>query len=74
MTRIPRLILICSWIYLSSVTDYVTGETMLEFYQQTGKMAPGSRLRQLSETLSEQAAKVYKLYQVDIDPKWFPGF
>lgn len=47
---------------------------MLEFYQQTGKMALGSRLRQLSETLSEQAAKVYKLYQVDIDPKWFPVF
>ena len=47
---------------------------MLEIYQQTGKMALGSRLRQLSETLSEQVAKVYKLYEVDIDPKWFPVF
>lgn len=47
---------------------------MLEIYQQTGKMALGSRLKQLSETLSEQAAKVYALYEVKLDPKWFPVF
>lgn len=35
-------------------------------------MAIGSRLRQLSETLAEQAANVYQLYGVAIDPKWFP--
>ncbi len=47
---------------------------MLEIYQQTGKMALGSRLKQLSEALAEQAAKVYKLYEVELDPKWFPVF
>ncbi|GJM14278.1 MAG: hypothetical protein DHS20C12_26810 [Pseudohongiella sp.] len=47
---------------------------MLRIYEETGKMALGSRLRQLSETLAEQAARVYQLYEVDIDPKWFPVF
>ena len=28
----------------------------------------------MSETLAEEAAKVYKLYEVDLDPKWFPVF
>jgi len=47
---------------------------MLEIYRKAGKMALGSRLRQLSETLAEQAANVYQLYGVDVDPKWFPVF
>lgn len=47
---------------------------MLKLYQNTGKMALGSRLKQLSEMLAEQAARVYELYQVDLDPKWFPVF
>ncbi len=47
---------------------------MLELYRQTGKMALGSRLRQLGEQLAEQAARVYPLYGVTIDPKWFPVF
>lgn len=47
---------------------------MLKIYEETGKMALGSRLRQLSETLAEQAARAYELYEVDIDPKWFPVF
>ena len=47
---------------------------MLELYRQTGKRALGSRLRQLSETLGEQAARAYRLYDGAIDPKWFPVF
>jgi len=47
---------------------------MLKIYEQTGTMALGSRLRQLSESLAEQAARVYELYDVRIDPKWFPVF
>lgn len=47
---------------------------MLKLYEETGKMALGSRLKQLSEALAEQAAKVYELYEVDLDPKWFPVF
>ena len=47
---------------------------MLQLYENAGKMALGSRLKQLSEMLAEQSAKVYELYEVDLDPKWFPVF
>ncbi|MGY4539508.1 GNAT superfamily N-acetyltransferase/DNA-binding MarR family transcriptional regulator [Mucilaginibacter sp. UYNi724] len=46
----------------------------MEFYNQTGKMALGSRLRRLSELITEQAGKVYGLYDIDMQPKWFPVF
>jgi DNA-binding MarR family transcriptional regulator/GNAT superfamily N-acetyltransferase len=46
----------------------------MEFYNKTGKMALGSRLRRLSELVTEQAAQVYKLYNIDMNPKWFPVF
>ena len=47
---------------------------MNNFYNKTGKMALGSRLRRLSELFTEQAGKVYELYNVDMHPKWFPVF
>ena len=46
----------------------------MDFYALTGKMALGSRLRRLSEQMTEQAAGIYDLYQVDLQPKWFPVF
>lgn len=46
----------------------------MNFYDKTGKMALGSRLRRLSETITEQAAQVYALYNVDMKPKWFPVY
>jgi DNA-binding MarR family transcriptional regulator/predicted N-acetyltransferase YhbS len=46
----------------------------MDFYELTGKMALGSRLRRLSEQMTEQAAGIYDLYQVDLQPKWFPVF
>ncbi|HLZ86406.1 MAG TPA: bifunctional helix-turn-helix transcriptional regulator/GNAT family N-acetyltransferase [Puia sp.] len=46
----------------------------MDFYDRTGKMALGSRLRRLSEQMTEQAAAIYQLYQVDLQPKWFPVF
>ncbi|MBN8855819.1 MAG: MarR family transcriptional regulator [Sphingobacteriales bacterium 50-39] len=46
----------------------------MDFYEKTGKMALGSRLRRLSEQVTEQAASVYNLYEVDLQPKWFPVF
>jgi DNA-binding MarR family transcriptional regulator/GNAT superfamily N-acetyltransferase len=46
----------------------------MDFYQNIGKMALGSRLRRLSELLTEQAAEVYALYDAAIQPKWFPVF
>jgi DNA-binding MarR family transcriptional regulator/GNAT superfamily N-acetyltransferase len=46
----------------------------MDFYTRTGKMALGSRLRRLSEEMTEQAAGIYDLYQIDLQPKWFPVF
>ena len=44
------------------------------FFNQVGKMALGSRLRILSERMTEDAQLIYQLYQVDLRPKWFPVF
>lgn len=46
----------------------------MDFYSRTGKMALGSRLRRLSEQMTEQATAIYDLYQIDLVPKWFPVF
>jgi DNA-binding MarR family transcriptional regulator/GNAT superfamily N-acetyltransferase len=46
----------------------------MDFYNKTGKMALGSRLRRLSELITEQAGQVYALYDIDMQPKWFPVF
>lgn len=46
----------------------------MDFYNQVGKMALGSRLRRLSDQLTEDASQVYKMYNVSLQPKWFPVF
>ena len=46
----------------------------MEFYSLAGKIALGSRLRRLADTLSSEAGKIYQFYGVEIDPKWFPVF
>jgi DNA-binding MarR family transcriptional regulator/predicted GNAT family N-acyltransferase len=46
----------------------------MEFFNQAGKMAIGSRLRMLTEKITEDAAQIYKLYAIDMNPKWFPVF
>jgi DNA-binding MarR family transcriptional regulator/predicted GNAT family N-acyltransferase len=46
----------------------------MDFYNNVGKMAIGSRLRRLSEQLTEDASQVYKMYNVSLQPKWFPVF
>jgi DNA-binding MarR family transcriptional regulator/GNAT superfamily N-acetyltransferase len=51
-----------------------TPTTVDDFYTRTGKMALGSRLRRLSEQMTEEAAALYDLYEVDLQPKWFPVF
>lgn len=63
-----------SGITMICVISYVNGVYMLQLFEKTGNLALGSRLRLLSERLAEQAARVYALYDVDIDPKWFPVF
>ena len=44
----------------------------MDFYSRVGKVAIGSRLRRLSESLTDDAAQIYKLYGVAADPRWFP--
>lgn len=44
----------------------------MEFFDKTGKMAIGSRLRMLTERITSDAAEIYALYGLDIKPKWFP--
>ena len=43
-------------------------------YSKIGKMALGSRLRMLNERLLEDAKELYRIYGVDLKPKWFPVF
>jgi GNAT superfamily N-acetyltransferase len=46
----------------------------MDFYSKTGKMAIGTRLRKLGESITEDAAQIYKLYDVQLQPRWFPVF
>jgi len=44
------------------------------FYDKVGKMAIGSRLRGLSDMVTTDAAQLYHIYGVDIQPRWWPVF
>ena len=46
----------------------------MDFLEQLGSVALGSRLRRLSEQMISQAAEVYTLYHVPFEPRWFPVF
>lgn len=46
----------------------------MNFFDKTGKMALGSRMRLLTSKMTDDAAKIYELYNVDFSPKWFPAF
>ena len=37
----------------------------------TGKLAIGSRLRMLTDKITVDAAAIYKMFGVDLKPKWF---
>lgn len=43
-----------------------------DFFQKTGPAALGSRLRQVSERFTQEAAKIYTMYGVEAEPRWFP--
>lgn len=43
-------------------------------FDKIGKMALGSRLRALSDLVTEDAARLYNLYDIALKPKWFPLF
>jgi len=46
----------------------------MRIFEKTGKMALGSRLRLLTARVTEDAAKIYELYNIEFSPKWFPVF
>lgn len=46
----------------------------MKFFDQVGKMAIGTRVRFLSETITQDAAEIYQTYGTDLNPKWFPVF
>lgn len=46
----------------------------MDFFEKTGKLAIGSRLRILTDIITRDAAAIYELYGLDFKPKWFPVF
>ena len=46
----------------------------MNFFDTVGKLALGSRLRLLTERITEDAAQIYSMYGIDLQPKWFPVF
>nr|WP_068891773.1 bifunctional helix-turn-helix transcriptional regulator/GNAT family N-acetyltransferase [Pedobacter panaciterrae] len=46
----------------------------MNFFDKTGKMALGSRLRLMTAKITDDAARIYELYNVEFSPKWFPVF
>ena len=45
---------------------------IMDFFQRTGKLALGSRLRMLTAQLTDDSAQIYELYGLAFSPKWFP--
>lgn len=46
----------------------------MNIFEELGPSALGSRLRHLTDVVTSQAAQVYGLYHVAIEPRWFPVF
>ncbi|HEY9046553.1 MAG TPA: bifunctional helix-turn-helix transcriptional regulator/GNAT family N-acetyltransferase [Ohtaekwangia sp.] len=46
----------------------------MDFFDQVGKMAIGSRLRLLTDKITADADAIYKLYGMPLQAKWFPVF
>ena len=44
----------------------------MDIYEKAGQLAIGSRLRLLSERVTQEAIQLYQAYNVDIKPKWWP--
>lgn len=41
-------------------------------FEKSGILTMGSRLRWLADVVTRDAAEIYKMYGLDIKPKWFP--
>lgn len=46
----------------------------MKIFEQLDRIALGTRVRFLSETITSDAAKIYGLYGIEMNPKWFPVF
>lgn len=46
----------------------------MKFFDDVGKLAMGSRVRYLADLISQDAAEIYKSYETNLQPKWFPVF
>ena len=46
----------------------------MRFYKIAGIKSIGSRLRMLTNRITDDAAQIYKLYNIEMQPKWFPVF
>jgi len=46
----------------------------MDFLQQLGPVALGSRLRRLSEYFTSEAATIYADYKLEFQPRWYPVF
>ncbi len=46
----------------------------MKFYNLIGSAALGSRLRRLSHIITNDAKNIYELYDVNLQPHWFPVF
>ncbi|MCB0631202.1 MAG: helix-turn-helix domain-containing GNAT family N-acetyltransferase [Saprospiraceae bacterium] len=46
----------------------------MNFFEQTGVMALGSRLRQLSDRITRDSAETYQMQGLEFEPRWFPVF
>ncbi|MDN5201875.1 GNAT family N-acetyltransferase [Fulvivirgaceae bacterium BMA10] len=53
---------------------YASASNTFDFFAKTGNLALGSRLRRLSNQFTEDAKRVYALYNVELSPKWFPVY
>lgn len=45
---------------------------MDDFFESAGKVSTGSRLRLLTDMITRDNQQIYNLYNVDIQPKWYP--
>ena len=46
----------------------------MDFFNQTGKLAIGSRLRMLTDKITVDAAAIYKMFGVDLKPRSLSSF
>ncbi|MEM1124110.1 MAG: GNAT family N-acetyltransferase [Bacteroidota bacterium] len=46
----------------------------MSYFDKIGVMGISSRLRMLSERMTKKSTEIYTLYEVDMQPKWFPVY